>query len=222
MRVPLRFAGAMTVACLVAACASAAPAPAPSSVARPTGGREASAAPTTAPPTTPTDAPTAAGAAGATPAASASASGALILTSKMYPYELDVPGGPVVFVDASTRWDGSQNLSSDSRTTDHVRVPGTGMMRIVMTETTKDVGAFADEMEAKFRGWHGCTTTSPRRSFKAGEADGIAFAQSCAGGAMKWIRAVLVGEGAGLVMYSDGGTIDTATAALSGVRFVGP
>jgi hypothetical protein len=151
-----------------------------------------------------------------------SAAGPVVLASKQYPYHLTVPAGPVSFIGAPAPWDGIQHLSTDARMADRARVPGSGLLFLAMTETTKGIDAYADEMEAKFRSWHGCAPTSERRAFSAGDLRGIGFSQSCANGSHFWHRAVLVGKGRALVAMSDGGTLDTLLTVLGGVEFVEP
>jgi hypothetical protein len=170
--------------------------------------------PTPTPVATPTTAPTPA----STPVPTEA--GPVVLASKLYPYELTVPAGPVSFIGALATWDGAQTLSSDSRMTDRARVPGSGLLFMAMTDTTKDTDAYEEEMEAKFRAGHGCEPGSGRRPFTVGDLQGVAFSQSCGNEGHFWHRALLVGNGHALVAMSDGGTLESLVDVLAGIAFV--
>ncbi len=145
--------------------------------------------------------------------------GPVVLASKLYPYELTVPAGPVSFIGAPAPWDGAQVLSrlADDRPGSG---PGSGLLYIAMTDTTKDIDAYEEEMEAKFRAGHGCEPGSGRRPFTVGDLQGVAFSQSCANGSHFWHRALLVGDGHALVAMSDGGTLESLVDVLGGIAFV--
>jgi hypothetical protein len=177
----------------------------------PTSVPAAAATPTEAPTGAPTQAPT------QPPRPTASPSGPVVLSSSVYPYTLTVSSGPTSFVASRVPWDGSQKLSSDSRETDRARAAGLAMW-IAMTDTTVGFDAFAKDLEAKFRSWHGCKPATGRREFAAGELQGVAFLHSCASGAQTFVRAILVGDGHGIVVYSQGGTVDDLIGVLMGLE----
>lgn len=216
MRVVLRVVGLATAAAICASCASPTPAPVETSTAGATLAPVAAATPTAAPTPSPTPAATTA------PTPSPSSAGTVVLASKLYPYELTVPAGAVSFVDAMARWDGAQKLSTDARFADKARAPGTSAIWLTMTDTSDGIEAYADAIDARFRAWHGCVTAPDRRTFSVGDLQGVAFSQSCAGGAMHFARVAIVGHGRALVAFSDGGTLDDLVGVMGGLRFVEP
>ena len=171
-------------------------------------------APTPTPVATPTVAPTPKRTVAPTQA------GPVVMTSTLYPYRLTVPKGPTSFHAAVAPWDGRQAFSTDSRTTDGIRVPGATAISIAMIDTPKDFEAFAKDVEAVLRAGHGCAAGTGKTSFTAAGIEGIAFMQSCASGRMHFVRAIMAGNGHGLVAYSDGGTIDDLVRVLGGIEFV--
>jgi hypothetical protein len=161
-----------------------------------------------------------------TPSASAAAAGPGVIESAVYPYRITVPGGPVQFVPTRVEWDGQQKIRRDSRSVDLARLPGGPAAFLVMTDTPLDVDAYAADMAEKQRTWNGCAEPTASQTFEAGGRPGLAFIQSCGGGAEVFSRAVIVGDGQALFAFSDGrdgpAALDALISFLEGIEFTEP
>jgi hypothetical protein len=169
-----------------------------------------------------TSAPAAAATESSSPSAPASPSGPTVLESGVYPYRITVPEGTASIVPTRVEWDGVQKIRRDSRSVDLARTPDGSAVFIVMTDTTLDADGYAAEMAEKQRTWNGCGEPTGLTPFEAGGHSGVAFIQSCGGGAEVFSRAVVVGDGKALFAFGDGrdaGALDQLIAFLGGLEF---
>lgn len=188
--------------------------------------------PTAAPTATATPVPTAIATPVPTPTAMSSPTpapkGPVILESVVYPYRITVLASQAVLVPALVAWNGDEVLQRVARTVDRVRVDGTGTAWFVVSpDPQEDVDAFVAEMVAKYGSWHGCTEPTQTREFTAAGMAGISYVQSCAGASERFARAIVVGDGHGILAFGEAdvdpsGVQDRLISYLDGLEWTSP
>jgi hypothetical protein len=174
------------------------------------------------PATTPSDTPT------SSAAAQPTAAGPLVLESTTYPYRITLPGPDGLLASAPVPWDGTQVLIRGGRHLDVGRADaGSGFFLVMSPTPEDDLQGFLDELVEKYASWHACTPPTAVREFSAGEMPGVTYQQACAGGREQFARAIVVGEGHGILVFTEAGASggvkqDELIAFLQGLEWTEP
>jgi len=104
---------------------------------------------------------------------------------------------------------------------------GSGFFLVMSPTPEDDLQGFLDELVEKYASWHACTPPTAVREFSAGEMPGVTYQQACAGGREQFARAIVVGEGHGILVFTEAGASggvkqDELIAFLQGLEWTEP